>query len=685
MDPAIAARLAALNRLEILDSAPEASFDSLVGLTAQIFNAPIAAISFLDADRQWFKARVGLDLPQTDIRQSFCVHAVATGERVLEAPDTRLDPRMADNPLVTGEMGLRYYAGAVIHAPTGEAIGALCVLDTSPRPPMSEAERRQLRTLEDALRLRLELTLHRETEARLIQSEASYRMLSDHCHDILVRADRNGRISYASPSTRALGYAPEEVVGRCFTDFVPPKDREAVLIALGRLFDSSPTDEVMQAPYPVLSSAGDTVWLEGASSLVRDGQGRATEVVSVYRDVTAQRALQKRLEAAVEAKAAFLANMSHELRTPLTSILGFSALLAKTPDLPRAASAHVARISTAGQALLALINDVLDVSKLEAGHIELELEPTHIPALAEEVRDILSVQASVKGVTLQITDELLCADRQVDSLRLRQVVLNLAGNAVKFTDRGAVRIRLGEAGADGERLRIEVIDSGPGIPETHRKRLFQRFAQGDSSVTRKHGGSGLGLAISKELVDLMGGEIGAENRDQPGACFWVEIPAPQAAPKVAPADPPSDVKTAPGLSGRVLIVDDHPVNRELVRLFIGSPSVTTVEADNGQMAIDLAMAEPFDLILMDVNMPVMDGLAATSAIRASCPLNAETPIVALTAQTGTEIEEKCLAAGMDAVLAKPIAHRDLLALAAQVMGPQPQGRGPETAKAQTAA
>ncbi|MDP1987075.1 ATP-binding protein, partial [Phenylobacterium sp.] len=384
-------------------------------------------------------------------------------------------------------------------------------------------------------------------------------------------------------------------------------------------------------------------------------------------------------------KSEFLANMSHELRTPLTSILGFSALLAKTPDLPRAASAHVARISTAGQALLALINDVLDVSKLEAGHIELELEPTHIPALAEEVRDILSVQASVKGVTLQITDELLCADRQVDSLRLRQVVLNLAGNAVKFTDRGAVRIRLGEAGADGERLRIEVIDSGPGIPEAHRKRLFQRFAQGDSSVTRKHGGSGLGLAISKELVDLMGGEIGAENRDQPGACFWVEIPAPQAAPKVAPAEQPSDVKAAPGLSGRVLIVDDHPVNRELVRLFIGSPSVTTVEADNGQMAIDLAMAEPFDLILMDVNMPVMDGLAATSAIRASCPLNAETPIVALTAQTGTEIEEKCFAAGMDAVLAKPIAHRDLLALAAQVMGPQPQGKGPETAKAQTAA
>jgi PAS domain S-box-containing protein len=678
MDSAIVARLAALNRLEILDSAPEPSFDSLVGLTAQIFDAPIAAISLLDADRQWFKARVGLDLPQTDLCLSFCVHAVATGERLMEAPDVRLDPRMANNPLVTGEMGLRYYAGAVIHAPSGEAIGALCVLDTRPRPPMGEAQRQQLRTLadavEDALRLRLELTLHRETEARLIRSEASYRMLSDHCHDILVRADRQGRISYASPSTRALGYAPEEVVGRCFTDFVPPKDREAVLTALARLFDSSPTDEVMQSPYPVLTSAGDTVWLEGASSLVRDSEGRATEVVSVYRDVTAQRALQKRLEAAVEAKAAFLANMSHELRTPLTSILGFSALLAKTSDLPSSASAHVARIATAGKALLALINDILDVSKLEAGHIELELEPTHVPALAEEVRDILSVQASVKGVTLQIIDELRHAERQVDSLRLRQVLLNLAGNAVKFTGQGAVRVRLSEVGEDGDRLRIEVIDSGPGLPEAHRKRLFERFAQGDSSVTRKHGGSGLGLAISRELVELMGGEIGAETRDQPGACFWFEIPAPRASPKAAPAEAPRSSYPAPGLSGRVLIVDDHPVNRELVRLFIGSPNVTTVEADNGQMAIDRAMVEPFDLILMDVNMPVMDGLAATSAIRASCRLNAETPIVALTAQTGIEIEEKCFAAGMDAVLAKPIAHRDLLALAAQVMGSEARAK-----------
>lgn len=673
MDSAIAARLTALKRLEILDTAPEPAFDSLVELTTAVLSVPICAISLLDAERQWFKARLGLDVPETDICQSFCAHAVAAGDAIMEVIDARLDPRMANNPLVTGEMGLRYYAGAVIHAPQGEAIGALCIMDTAPRQPMAPAQRKQLRSLadavEDALRLRLELTLHRETEARLLKSEASYRMMSDYCHDILVRADRTGQISFASPSIRTLGYLPSEVVGRSLTDFVPIQEQAAVLASLERLFESTETSALMKAPYPVLTRAGKTVWLEGAMTLVRDAGGRAIEAISVYRDVTDQRALHKRLEAAVEAKGAFLANMSHELRTPLTSILGFAGLLSKTTGVPAAASAHVARIATAGQALLALINDILDFSKLEAGHIELESAPANITALAGEVCDILSVQASVKGVALQVIDDLRHPDRLVDSLRLRQVLLNLTGNAVKFTDRGAVRIHLSEADAEGDRLRIEVIDSGPGIPEAHRKRLFQRFAQGDSSVTRKHGGSGLGLAISHELVDLMGGAIGADNRAQPGACFWVEIPAPCARTPVVPAEATWAEATVPEFSGRVLIVDDHLVNRELVRLLIASPEVVTVEAENGQIAIERAMAERFDLILMDVNMPVMDGLAATSAIRASCPLNAETPIVALTAQTGTEIEEKCFAAGMDAVLAKPIAHADLLALATEVMGP----------------
>jgi PAS domain S-box-containing protein len=680
MEAPIAARLMALRRLNILETEPEASFDSLVGLAARMFSAPISAFSLLDGDRQWFKSRIGIAPPETPLAVSFCTHTLASGDEVYEITDASADARFEGNPLVWGETGLRYYLGAVIRCPDGQPVGTLCILDTVARPPIGPEGRSQMRSLafavEDALRLRVELDLRREAEARLAQSEASYRMLAHHCHDILVRTDRHGTISYASPSSQILGYAPDEVLGKNLVDFVSEDHRDEVLSGLATLFDpnsprfdpASPR-EVMQRPYPAQTRSGETIWLEGASTVVPDAAGQPSELISVYRDVTAQRALQQRLEAAVEAKGAFLANMSHELRTPLTSILGFTALLQQAV-LPEPAESHVRRISIAGEALLALINDILDVSKLEAGQIELELEPANVRALTEEVREILSAQASVKGVNLQIIDDLPRPQRQIDRLRLRQILLNLVGNAVKFTDRGAVRVRLMETGPTGERLRIEVIDSGPGLPEAHRSRLFQRFAQGDSSITRQHGGTGLGLAICRELIELMGGEIGAKDHDQPGACFWIDIPAAPACP-IEATTPNAPAETS-SLSGRVLIVDDHPVNRELVRLLLSGPHVTTVEAENGKVAIDKASLERFDLILMDVNMPVMDGLVAASAIRASCPLNAETPIVALTAQTGAEIEQKCFDAGMDAVLAKPIAQRDLLALAAQAMAPDAQ-------------
>ena len=682
MEAPIAARLTALRRLNILETEPEASFDSLVGLAARMFSAPISAFSLLDGDRQWFKSRIGIAPPETPLAVSFCTHTLASGDEVYEITDASADARFEGNPLVWGEIGIRYYLGAVIRCPDGEPVGTLCVLDTIARPPIGSEGRSQMRSLacavEDALRLRVELYLRREAEARLTKSEASYRMLANHCHDILVRADRTGVITYVSPSCQILGYTPEELVGCRLVDLLPVEDQDEATAGLARLLDPDSPDfdpalprELMQRPYPVQTRSGAMLWLEGASTVVRDAEGRPSELISVYRDVTAQRALQRRIEAAVEAKGAFLANMSHELRTPLTSILGFTTLLQQAV-LPEPAESHVRRISIAGEALLALINDILDVSKLEAGQIELELEPANVLALTEEVREILSAQASVKGVNLQIIDDLPRPQRQIDRLRLRQILLNLVGNAVKFTDRGAVRVRLMETGPTGERLRIEVIDSGPGLPEAHRSRLFQRFAQGDSSITRQHGGTGLGLglAICRELIELMGGEIGTKNHDQPGACFWIDIPAAPACPiEAAAPDAPAETST---LAGRVLIVDDHPVNRELVRLLLSGPQVTTMEAENGKVAIDKASLERFDLILMDVNMPVMDGLVAASAIRASCPLNAETPIVALTAQTGAEIEQKCFDAGMDAVLAKPIAQRDLLALAAQAMAPDAQ-------------
>ncbi len=670
MDP-IQTRLAALAELQVLDTAPEGTFDSLAQLTAEMFAAPVALITLLDADRQWFKAAVGVEVRETPLAHSFCAEGLKVDDAVFEVPDALADPRFATNPLVTGRMQVRYYAGASIRAPNGVKIGSLCVIDRKARTPMTVEERHRLVLLAEAvtnaLTLRMELIAREAAEARLAESEARYRHLANHCHDILLRADPQGVILYASPSCRSLGYFPEDVVGRNLVDFVADTYKAEVVNGLRNMFADGLPDEAVQPAYPALNRAGETVWLEGASTIVRDHHGVAREMVSIYRDVSEQVALKARLEAAVEAKSAFLANMSHELRTPLTSILGFSALLAQTEGLPDAAAAHVQRIAASGEALLALINDVLDVSKLEAGQIELEPTPTAIGVLACEVRDMLSAQAQVKGIDLEVRSDLEHGTRRVDGLRLRQILVNLAGNAVKFTERGSVRIQLSELGQD--LIRIEVLDTGPGLPLDHRTRLFRRFAQADSSITRQHGGTGLGLAISAELVELMGGTIGAENRPGSGARFWLDIPAPVCAPETSLPDAAEPVDPT-SLSGRVLIVDDHPVNRELVRLILEGPDVVSVEAEHGRHALERALREPFDLILMDVNMPVMDGLAAASAIRASCPLNAETPIVALTAQTGDEIVDKCFAAGMDAVLAKPIWPQDLMRLASEVLGAQ---------------
>lgn len=516
-----------------------------------------------------------------------------------------------------------------------------------------------------------DVTEERRALSELRSSETRYRLLADNCHDILLRIDREGVVRYASPSCRQLGYAPEDVAGRRLIEFLPGRHRADAATALVDLFNATHAGSAKTRDYPVVAADGAIVWLEGASTMVRDASGEAVEMVSVFRDVTARRALEARLQAAAEAKTVFLANMSHELRTPLTSILGFSSLLATIPDLPPVAAQHVSRITAAGQALLALINDVLDFSKLEAGQIELEPAPADVLHLLEEVRDILSVQAAVKGIELRLEVETSQPLRILDDLRLRQILVNLTGNAIKFTDKGSVTLRLSDTGGtDAPGLRVEVIDTGPGIPEDRQERLFKRFSQVDGSVTRRHGGSGLGLSICRELVELMGGRIGVESQEGQGAVFWLETPAPVV--RAAPSEEAE--RTAPqapsaALQGRVLIVDDHPMNRELVRLFLASPDLEIDEAEDGRQALVLASARRYDLILMDVNMPVLDGLAATSAIRATCPLNVGAPIVALTAQTGPEIEQKCFDVGMDAVLAKPIQPQDLIALASQAMAP----------------
>jgi PAS domain S-box-containing protein len=459
---------------------------------------------------------------------------------------------------------------------------------------------------------------------------------------------------------------------------IHPDDAEAVRAAIN---DSQDARGEAHAEWRVCLPSGETRWVEvyGLPTYGETGNvplkltGVILDVDDRKRQELALVEARREAEAAAAAKAAFLANMSHELRTPLTSIIGFSRILHERQDLPADALGHARRIFDASETLLAIINDVLDLSKLDAGQADLERDAFSIEQLVDDIKGLLNVQAAAKTITLEA--ELGAGLPPLiygDVARLRQVMLNLVGNAVKFTSFGGVTIGVGYDAAQ-EHLRVEVRDTGPGISADALSRLFERFSQGEVSINRTHGGTGLGLAISRKIVTLMGGEIGVDSHEGRGSTFWFEIPAPPADCRAEVAPDSASAVECPPL--RLLVVDDTTMNRELVRLMLEPLGLNIEEASGGSEAIQAAINTPFDLILMDVRMPGVDGLEASRAIRATGGVNARTPILAVTADVQPENYAACSAAGMSDVVPKPITPSVLISKIVQWASGGPEASG----------
>jgi len=395
----------------------------------------------------------------------------------------------------------------------------------------------------------------------------------------------------------------------------------------------------------------------------------------LVRRQAAARAAQARAQAANQAKSDFLATISHEIRTPLNSILGFASLVADDPDLSAENRRRLDLVGRAGRSLAEIVGDLLDFAKVEAGRLDLSLTPTSPAALLRDTVAIIAPEAAAKGLHLRTAFE-ACGEGDVDQLlaldetRLRQVLLNLLANALKFTSRGGVTVSL-LAGPEPGALRFEVADTGIGIAPEVQARLFQRFSQADSSISRSYGGTGLGLAISRALVTRMGGAIGVESQLGQGARFWISLTAEPAAPPPVAAPAPAAVT---GRAARVLLVDDHPMNRELGKALLTLAGCETLTADDGAQALEAVQAGDFDLVLMDVHMPGMDGLAAARAIRALPGAVAAIPIVALSADVLPEQIARCRAAGMNGHVAKPIRREELVAAVAHALQDQPDAR-----------
>ena len=521
----------------------------------------------------------------------------------------------------------------------------------------------------------MDVTEARVRELALSESESRFRMLADHSTDVVVWTSVEGTILYASPASRLLGYAPEEVLGRKTFEFVHPDDRDRAINNTRALFTGELVDSSLQRQYRFLTPDGQYIWLEGNPTIIREPDGRPGSIVTSFRDVSARHQLEDdlisaklRAEAAVEAKSEFLANMSHEIRTPLTGIIGFAGLLSEVDEMPPLAATYARRIASSGDALLCVVNDILDFSKLEAGQLELDPQPFEVGAFFEDTMAMVSTQAAAKGLELRLeindgVPEVLNAD----CARLRQVLINLLGNAIKFTDQGSVRVTAAHD-AVKNRLRVAVSDTGSGVPEDKLGRLFQRFSQVDGSVNRTHGGTGLGLSICKTLVELMGGGIKVRSVVGAGSTFefWIAAsPAELGEAEQHNVEAPADYQMRPA---HILVVDDLDVNRELVRAILEATGHSVQEAAGGAEAVKAALQTRFDLILMDLQMPGMDGFAAASAIRGLASPNQRTPIVALTANVLPEHVRAGALAGMNDHIGKPIVPAELLGAVARWSG-----------------
>ena len=519
-------------------------------------------------------------------------------------------------------------------------------------------------------------------QAALAESEHRHRLIAESATDIISRAGIDGRVRYFSPSVTAVtGYPVAEVIGASMIPLLHPDDIAPTLAAYRELIGGTPLSKPLI--YRVRHKDGHWVWLEGTPNLVRDAEGAPCEVIDVRRDITAKVRLEAELRAAkvaaedaAQIKSAFMANMSHEIRTPLTAIVGFTSLLAARADLDEAARTQIRRVASASQALLSIINDVLDFSKLEAGQVEVKPRPTSPGEALSEVLDMFSPQALAKGLALAFTsDGELPACVSIDADRVRQILMNLIGNAIKFTDTGTVRVAAAYDSKAG-RLEIRVEDTGPGLTRAQTRRLFQRFSQVDGSSTRRHGGTGLGLAISKGLVEAMGGAIGVRSRPGEGSVFHFTLPAPLA--ELAAAAPAGDPETL--LDGaRVLVVDDNPVNRELARAILSRIGVEVSEASDGLAAVEAAATTPFDAVLMDIRMPGLDGPAAVARIRAGDGPNRDTPILAFSAGVDMARFEGA-AAVFNGLVRKPIVPLELVtALSRCLQWDAPEASAPDAA------
>ncbi|MGI4864391.1 MAG: PAS domain S-box protein [Janthinobacterium lividum] len=527
-----------------------------------------------------------------------------------------------------------------------------------------------------------DITERYRAEQALKQQEEKYRNIIDNMQLGLVEMDLNYRVLYANRSyCQLMGYSAEELLQQPLHPLIMSPETKAQLRE--KLVDRQ---RGITGSYEleVSTKQGERKWLLVGAAPLFDVNKQPVGTIGINLDITHRKQLEENLreakqqaEESARAKERFLANMSHEIRTPMNAILGMSQLLAKTPLATRQSN-YLHAITTSAQNLLVIINDILDISKLDAGKLTIERVGFNVTRLAEQVAKTLHYKAEEKGLRFVTHVSPLIPDVVIgDPYRITQVLLNLASNSVKFTEKGEVTVECDVAGYyQGQIiLSFAVRDTGVGIDPAYLKHIFQEFTQEDDSVTRKFGGSGLGLSISRSLVHLMGCELAIESEKHHGTHSYFYLNLPIGTVQDLPQRKTLAMSSLQELRGRrVLLVEDNEYNRLLAKTFLSNVGLKVTEAEHGAAALERVRAQTFDLILMDVQMPVMDGFETTRHLRGE--MDIATPIIALTASALNGEKQKCLAAGMNDYLTKPFFEDELLEMVQEwILRPS----GPEAA------
>lgn len=718
-----------MRRFDILDSEFEVAFDRITQLASRMFKVPICLVSLVDAERQWFKSCIGLNVRETHRDAAFCTHAILPeAPNVLVVPDTLEDGRFCDNPLVLDAPFIRFYAGAPLRS-QGQKIGTLCLIDHTPRPALDEDEQQTLMMLADMVvnQLNSRLASKNLAAAHLEQLQQSHELkaLNDELTSLIDTANApifavndhlevtvwNRKISEITsiPKEDIHGRSVElllrpppaaanenktvlSMAGRRAGPRAGPSSDENKNVSLGCVPKSDAAQEVRRALVnAVRGRRCDRFDLEMVSQVHQrqihlqvsaepkyGADGKAVGAVCVGEDVLARKRvidaqLQNReLQRTNEAKDAFLACMSHEMRTPLNGLLGMLQMATVSHDVSEL-HRFVKQARNSGMLLLNLINDILDLTRVATGQLQLECSPFDMRECLDDTFNLLHPKAAEKKLSLQLDLDKALEGRLFigDAKRIQQVLLNLLWNALKFTVEGFVRLNarlaVSEGGAHADIL-FEVSDSGMGISEADQQLVFQRYSPvaKRAAAAGETNGVGLGMSICKHLVELMGGRIWLVSKLSRGTTVSVLVPLERSTePLPKPALVPTGIerRASPlhtSVSLSILVVEDNDYNVDVCKEILELMGHRVSVAFNGQEGYhavkSCAANEKFDMVLMDCDMPIMNGFEATRAIRKWEVEHSVQPvaIIAVTAHAMSGDKQRCFESGMDDYLTKPI-------------------------------